>query len=198
MGFCVKTSTLILLLLIGAVYVPGGESLIDLAAPAVLKYSSNASDIPSEFLFRVYTVSPEIRIEWEHDFRLGAVVIPRDVLKESERIIRRTRLKNGREEKLSGNVLGVSQDIFQQLEAGEQVSVKFDRIGGWMKKTGETHYSLSGLRLPAITVTDNLGNRYIIQKNPDFPICLAYETEYYSEKLVEYQHSHDIIFRWYK
>jgi hypothetical protein len=193
-----RSFIIVLLLTNGTFFCAGDTPLIDLSAPAVFRYSCNTNNVQSDFLLRLHSISPDLKIEWEHDYQLGAVIIPRKVLLESERIIRRTRLKNGREDRLPGTILGVSQDIYRQLETGKRVDVRLDRVRGWLEKTGDTHYSLAGLNLPAIAVTDNLGHRYIIQKNPEFPVCLAYETEYYSEKLVEYRRSADIIFRWYK
>ncbi|MBN2432864.1 MAG: hypothetical protein JXQ27_15425 [Acidobacteria bacterium] len=175
-----------------------GQTLIELEAPALLKFAGEGSNMEAEFLFRLHSVSPDLQLEWEHDFRLGAIVIPRNVLHHSISILKRTRLENGRKVTLRGNILGVSQEIYQQLEKGGKVTVKFDRVRGWMQKTGDTTYALPGRLLPAITVTDDRDNRYIIQKNPRFPLFLSFESDYYTERLVEYYHGEEIIFRWFK
>jgi len=193
----VRFAALLWLLMLPA-GVCAGQSVIEEETPALLRFAGNLRNGEGDFLFRLHSVNPDLQLEWEHDFRMGAIVIPRKVLQKSNIVLRRSCLENGRNVTLRGNILGVSQEIFRQLEAGEKVTVKFDRIRGWMQKTGETAYSLPGLVLPAITVIDNRGHRYIIQKNPRFPLCLSYETDYYKEKLVEYHQGHDIIFRWFK
>jgi len=173
-------------------------SLIENQAPALFKYSSNGSRSDTTYVFRVHAFKPDLIMEWEHDYQLGAVIVPGNVMKESCVVIKRTRLVNGREILLDGNVLGISRDVYIQLNSGKKVKVKLNKITGWMKKTGETIFEFQDYRIPALEVEDNLGNRYILQKKPRFPLCLSYQSPHYSEKLVEYYSGPDVIFRWYK
>jgi hypothetical protein len=169
------------------------------SGPAVLEYE--AALLPtgtSRCVFRIQAIRPDLRVEWEEDFKLGAFVIPAKVLENSREFLRRNALPNGREEVLKAPVLVLSRQVFDALSGGGKVVLKLHHVEGWLKKESARDYEADGLHVPAIVCQDNLGRTYVFQDSRDFPLLLEFETPHYHERLTRVYTGSDVIFRWFK
>ena len=166
--------------------------------PTVLEFEGTLPGSSIRCVFRLQSIAPDLRAEWEEDFKLGAFTVPARVLESSREFNRRSTLPNGREEVLKAPVLVLGQQVFDELARGDQVPIKIHQVAGWLRKESSTVFEVGDLRLPALVCTDNLGRTYIFQDSREFPLLLEYRNPHYQERLTRVHSGRDVIFRWFK
>ena len=168
------------------------------AGPAVLEYESVSGGNTFRCVFRIQAVAPDLRVEWEEDFKLGAFIVPAKVLEESREFLRRSALANGREVVMKSTVLVLGRELFDAVAGGEKVVLKIQGVEGWLQKDGAKIYEIDGMSLPALVCRDNIGRTYVFQDCREFPLLLEYQTPHYHERLSRTFEGPKVIFRWFK
>ena len=168
------------------------------AGPAVLEYESDGASGNTRCVFRIQAVSPDLRVEWEEDFKLGAFIVPAQVLEKSREFLRRAALANGREVVMKAPVLVLGRELFDAVARGEKAVVKIQGVEGWLQKDGAKIYEIDGMSLPALVCRDNIDRIYVFQDCREFPFLLEYQTPYYHERLSRTFEGPKVIFRWFK
>lgn len=182
-------------ILLAGVWAPS-QHLIPKTAPASLEYVTQSAGGESRFFFRIWQTSPDLIMEWEEDFRLGAVVLPAKEMEKSRKYFRKKALENGRRIKLAGTILLLSREVFMELKNDGKSVLLINNLPGWLRKTGEGFFKLEGQSIPVILAEDKQGQRYQFQDDPAFPLCLLYETAHHSDRLFHFHQGEDVMFRW--
>ncbi len=168
------------------------------AGPAVLEYESDSASGNTRCVFRIQAVAPDLRVEWEEDFKLGAFIVPAQVLEKSREYLRRAALANGREVVMKAPVLVLGRELFDAVARGEKAVLKIQGVEGWLRKDGAKVYEIDGMSLPALVCRDNIDRIYVFQDCREFPLLLEYQTPYYHERLTRTLEGRGVIFRWFK
>jgi hypothetical protein len=168
------------------------------AGPAVLEYESVSGGNTFRCVFRIQAVAPDLRVEWEEDFKLGAFIVPAKVLEESREFLRRSALANGREVVMKSTVLVLGRELFDAVARGEKAVLKIQGVEGWLQKDGAKIYEIDGMSLPALVCRDNIDRTYVFQDCREFPLLLEYQTPHYHERLSRTFEGPKVIFRWFK
>jgi hypothetical protein len=171
-------------------FVPGG--------PAVLEYESESGGNTFRCIFRIQSIAPDLRVEWEEDFKLGAFIVPAQVLEKSREFLRRSALANGREVVMKAPVLVLGRELFDAVARGEKAVLKIQGVEGWLQKDGGKVYEIDGMNLPALVCRDNIDRTYVFQDCREFPLLLEYQTPHYHERLSRTLEGRGVIFRWFK
>jgi hypothetical protein len=194
-------AALLLVLLLGmpagaAAAEPAGPP-IGLGAPMVLEYTGTARGTETRTVYRFRAAAPDWQVEWEEDFRLGAFVVPAEVLAGARRYYRPPILENGREVRLDGTLLVLSTALYDELERGGKAKLQLQRNPGWLEKTGEATVTVGERTVPALVARDNLDRTYHFQHDRSFPLLLQYRNGIFLERLSRVHHG-SAPFRWYR
>jgi hypothetical protein len=168
------------------------------AGPAVLEYESVSGGNTFRCVFRIQAVAPDLRVEWEEDFKLGAFIVPAQVLEKSREFLRRSALANGREVVMKAPVLVLGRELFDAVARGEKALLKIQGVEGWLQKDSLKVCEVDKLSLPGLVCLDNIGRTYVFQDCREFPLLLEYQTPHYHERLARTFEGPKVIFRWFK
>ena len=167
----------------------------------VLVYENEAGAERHQFVLRIARFRPDIFLEWESLNHQGTIHLRKKAVAGSKRLTVGGLFEAGVDVD-SKNVMTnwFSVELFRQLVQGGEANVHLNKHKIKLRLAGEEsrHLIVDGVdaKVPVIRIEDNQKGTWIVNKDPNNPVLIEYQSPHYHMRLKRISTSKSNNLRW--